>query len=76
MLAQDLDVGYLIEGHGLGLPISRGFVDLMGGGLQARSTLGQGSILSFEVREATNGQEAVARWQKWEPHLIWMDLRR
>ncbi|MCP5006568.1 MAG: response regulator, partial [Planctomycetes bacterium] len=117
------------EGTGLGLPISRGFVDLMGGELQARSTLGQGSTFSFEigveqaadgelaappvrrvvglaqgqpsyrilvaedkpesrkllvtllvevgfeVREATNGQEAVARWQEWQPHLIWLDLR-
>ncbi len=118
------------EGTGLGLPISRGFVELMGGELRARSTLGQGSTFSFEigveqaadgefaapppvrrvvglaegqpsyrilvaedkpesrkllvtlleqvgfeVREATNGQEAVACWQEWQPHLIWMDLQ-
>jgi signal transduction histidine kinase len=31
--------------------------------------------LGFDVREATNGQEAVALWQEWKPHLIWMDLR-
>lgn len=31
--------------------------------------------LGFEVREAANGQEAVALWREWEPHLIWMDMR-
>jgi CheY-like chemotaxis protein len=29
----------------------------------------------FEVREAINGQEAIEKWESWEPHLIWMDLR-
>ena len=31
--------------------------------------------LGFEVREAQNGQEAVAVWEAWQPHLIWMDMR-
>jgi CheY-like chemotaxis protein len=31
--------------------------------------------LGFEVREATNGQEAVQVWQQWAPHLIWMDIK-
>jgi CheY-like chemotaxis protein len=31
--------------------------------------------LGFEVREAENGQEAIAVWESWQPHLIWMDLR-
>lgn len=31
--------------------------------------------VGFEVREATNGQEAIALWQSWSPHLIWMDMR-
>jgi signal transduction histidine kinase len=31
--------------------------------------------LGFEVREAENGQEAIEIWEKWEPHLIWMDMR-
>ena len=31
--------------------------------------------LGFEVREASNGQEAVTQWQQWQPHLILMDLR-
>jgi signal transduction histidine kinase/CheY-like chemotaxis protein len=31
--------------------------------------------IGFEVREAVNGQEAIALWEAWEPHLIWMDMR-
>ena len=30
--------------------------------------------LGFEVRTATNGQEGVALWESWSPHLIWMDV--
>lgn len=118
------------EGTGLGLPISRQFVRLMGGDLTLRSTPGIASsfrfqipvtivaatdvpaeeaqrravgllpnqpvyrllvvedrdanrrllvklliTLGFEVREAVNGAEAVALWQAWQPHLIWMDMR-
>jgi len=29
----------------------------------------------FHVREASNGQEAIAVWEKWQPHLIWMDMQ-
>jgi signal transduction histidine kinase/DNA-binding NarL/FixJ family response regulator len=31
--------------------------------------------LGFEVREASNGEEAIAVWEEWAPHLIWMDMR-
>ena len=31
--------------------------------------------LGFAVREAANGQEAIAQWESWSPHLIWMDMR-
>ncbi|AUC61994.1 ammonia channel / histidine kinase / response regulator [Cyanobacterium sp. HL-69] len=31
--------------------------------------------LGFELKEAINGQEAIAIWQQWKPHLIWMDMR-
>jgi PAS domain S-box-containing protein len=30
--------------------------------------------LGFEVREVGNGLEAIAAWQHWRPHLIWMNL--
>ncbi|MEM5838773.1 response regulator, partial [Pediococcus acidilactici] len=33
------------------------------------------SSLGFEVREVENGQAAVAMWESWEPHLIWMDMQ-
>ena len=33
------------------------------------------NLLDFEIEEASNGQEAVEIWERWEPHLIWMDLR-
>jgi signal transduction histidine kinase/ligand-binding sensor domain-containing protein/FixJ family two-component response regulator len=31
--------------------------------------------LGFDVREARDGDEAVALWEQWRPHLVWMDLR-
>jgi PAS domain S-box-containing protein len=31
--------------------------------------------VGFEVQGAINGEEAIATWQNWSPHLIWMDLR-
>ncbi|MGW8178323.1 MAG: ATP-binding protein, partial [bacterium] len=33
------------------------------------------SPLGFDMREASNGQEAIELWETWEPHLIWMDMR-
>ncbi|WP_019501558.1 DAHL domain-containing protein [Pseudanabaena sp. PCC 6802] len=118
------------EGTGLGLPISREFIRLMGGEIAVDSKLGQGTTfkfdiqtalvqenyvqtlqpsrqvigleagqplyrilvaedklenrhflveilrpVGFEVREATNGKEAISLWQTWTPHLIWMDMQ-
>jgi PAS domain S-box-containing protein len=31
--------------------------------------------LGFELQEAENGQEAILMWEKWQPHLIFMDMR-
>jgi PAS domain S-box-containing protein len=31
--------------------------------------------VGFEVREATQGVEALEMWESWSPNLIWMDLR-
>ena len=31
--------------------------------------------VGFSVRTAVNGEEAIALWQQWHPHLIWMDMR-
>jgi PAS domain S-box-containing protein len=33
------------------------------------------SSVGLAVREAINGEEAIAIWQSWQPDLIWMDLR-
>jgi signal transduction histidine kinase/DNA-binding response OmpR family regulator len=117
------------EGTGLGLVISRQFVQLMGGDIAVESKLNQGTTFSFsiqaklgkethednpskqrvlglalgqsvykilavddksvnrqlliklltplgfEVKEASNGREAIVIWDEWEPHLIFMDMR-
>jgi len=31
--------------------------------------------VGFDTQTATNGKEAIATWEKWQPHLIWMDMR-
>jgi CheY-like chemotaxis protein len=31
--------------------------------------------VGFEVEEAVNGRDAIEIWEKWHPHLIWMDIR-
>lgn len=30
--------------------------------------------LGFEVQEAENGEKAIAIWEQWQPHLIFMDM--
>lgn len=118
------------QGTGLGLPISKKFVELMEGEITVSSKLGKGTIfqfkipvqvreasqvqeqkptrrviglepnqqeyrilvvddrwenrqlllkllqpIGFQVKEASNGREALDTWQQWQPHLIWMDMR-
>jgi signal transduction histidine kinase/DNA-binding response OmpR family regulator len=31
--------------------------------------------VGFQVREATNGLEAIRLFEEWQPHFIWMDIR-
>jgi len=31
--------------------------------------------VGFQVREASDGREAITRWRNWSPDLIWMDMR-
>ncbi|MEH2067568.1 MAG: response regulator [Nostoc sp.] len=33
------------------------------------------TAIGFIVEEAANGEEAIALWQQWQPHLILMDMR-
>jgi PAS domain S-box-containing protein len=31
--------------------------------------------IGFDIQEAKNGQDAIALWQHWHPHIIWMDMQ-
>jgi len=31
--------------------------------------------LGFEIQVAKTGEEGIERWESWQPHLIWMDMR-
>ncbi|MEG4441749.1 GAF domain-containing protein [Microcoleus sp. AT9_B5] len=118
------------QGTGLGLPISRKFVQMMGGDITVKSKPEMGSKFAFDiqislapaseikilkpqkkvialapnqpeyrilvvddradnclvierllsplgliVRSARDGEEAIAVWEDWQPHLIWMDMQ-
>ncbi|MBD2554537.1 response regulator [Limnothrix sp. FACHB-708] len=115
-------------GTGLGLALSRSFIQLMGGEITVKSQPNQGTAfhfsisapigepnsanpdprqiiglapdspipriliaddrpenctllsqllkrVGFAVREVHDGYQAIEEWSKWQPHLIWMDLR-
>ncbi len=43
---------------------------------QSRQLLVQMLVrVGFDVREASDGAEAMELWQSWRPQLIWMDMR-
>ena len=115
------------QGTGLGLTLSRGYAQLLGGGITAGEGGDRGSLFrlevkvlpgkaapqatvprhairlafdqtcrvlvvedhpdsrslvmlllsnfGFEVREASNGQEAIELWQSWSPQVILMDMQ-
>jgi CheY-like chemotaxis protein len=33
------------------------------------------TFAGFEVRDAASGEDAIAIWDEWQPHFIWMDKR-
>ena len=33
------------------------------------------SAVGFKIEEAVNGKEAIDVWLRWQPHMIWMDLK-
>lgn len=61
------------EGTGLGLPISKHFVEMMGGKINLKSTEGEGSIFTFDIFcESTNIDEIGQTTPKYQ--IIGLDL--
>jgi signal transduction histidine kinase len=49
-------------GTGLGLPISRSFVKLMGGDIKVKSSVGKGTVFSFYITPLQKiNRRAIAR---------------
>ena len=71
---KDRPAGQNVLGLASGAPIWRIVVedDNRDIGVQLSGLLGE---KGFEGREVPNGEQAVALFQQWRPHLIWMDMR-
>ncbi|MDM8568119.1 ATP-binding protein [Thiotrichales bacterium HSG1] len=54
--------GGFVEGTGLGLPISKRFIEMMGGKIQVQSVIGEGSIFEFELQ--------LPKVKDWQPEII------
>lgn len=48
-----------ITGTGLGLPISKSFVEMMGGRISMSSVYGQGTVVTVEIPKITGGEKAA-----------------
>jgi signal transduction histidine kinase/CheY-like chemotaxis protein len=66
--------GKQISGRKPGQPVYRILIaeDKLENRLLLKSIL---APLGLEIREAINGLEAVAQFEEWQPHLIFMDIR-
>lgn len=53
-----------IEGTGLGLALTKGFVDMMGGMLTVESTYGSGSIFSVFVKQGISNDEPIGDFEE------------
>ncbi|MCP4539343.1 MAG: response regulator [Chloroflexi bacterium] len=64
----------VLEGTGLGLPLSQRFVQLMGGDITVSSTVGEGSIVQFDILVTLPADVSQIEKQKTEIKKIVVDL--